>query len=1348
MYSVGAKAARAFSVGLDSFNPPTMEEQQAKQPYNSLLLNNDPYKQISNYQRRLGDAGQEVPKEKHSGLSNALLGALDIIDRPGNAVRNVVYDVFDDNSKVDVWGDLKRGITGQRHVYGSDILGEFGVKNRIGKTVGGLALDILLDPTTYITGGTAAGLRKGLATEVTRKAGREAIEDSLIKKGYMREDDLMERGVISKAFSQMTNKELSDVTLREAASKLGISKPPISSVESMEDIINKGWHEVNPDLISQQRKLLDQAITNTTDEVNQLERAFTNKTKSLIPGLAPILKKGEKSEEEVRWLMHDVNKVIDDSRVGIGKMDTYERAVRVIGILGDDAMGINKVLDEFSDVQIRLAGVFQDAFGLSGKDAWKMGVGAGKRLENKAYPGIDLMGVANAYRAMVVSRETRQGYETALHFANGLEQVYNKTMNTYYLKFMGQPFMNVTRQVSDRARILDRTIATSKFVKDNPVGQLGYGIRDALGYLFDTEYVTQRVARGVGGDARYEAAKALTKTITTYTRKETALAQQAKQMAENFFADIMDNPKLRRAVIIGIEGMGKLGLENADAGLDAAARALWVKTAKDLTPEEIDVVEEYIAKTQVLANSLFESDMSEIERRLKAFGKESQELPASVDKSLEGAEKRKAEKEFAEAMGELEGVNKLKYNTLNYYVPHTYKSNNGLDINDLVTTQSERQQLMGARNLKKDFMETRTFKSLAQAEAHGGLDPVYDVVSAFASRIYETRKMAIQNEFTMDLEYMLKHTDQFEGIDNVLSKSAQPGMVQLPDAWSKFYATPEVRQNLTRLINAAESNAGSAYLKQIFDKFTNAIKTLQTSLSPSFLLRNIVGESLMNWFANVSPVAHDMATKIMQDRSKTSVFRIGDSYFLNGVPLIRKRVGENGDVYVEIGKAYTNKTLSPETIKTFQDSIKDNYSWSDALDRRQSGWLNPEESFEAHVHNVLAGTGLPTYRMNGKDYLAFEIMDKFYEHGLGWSGITKGNLIENMQDLVKKRTILNTSIKYPTEYMKGVGDFTETWTRLAHFVDRVDSGMDWKSASNDVRQFHVDYRDLTVPEKESFRRIAPYYTYMRKNTPIQIRQMLLNPGKFQMINHLVQESYNTLKSDAQYTGQQITTPDYLKENLAIPWDIDNNGNIRYMNWNLPIVDVARLQLNTRDFIDTNLVSMLHPLVKALPELYMNRSMSTEAEISKYSGETAPLMSGWDEGIRTSKPSQYFLNQLGIVNTALGSAGQIAAHQAGQDNPGKPFVGYPVALTGTKSLFPLVNSEQARNSNAYRYRDQLQEHVRMLQEEQGVEIPQLPRQGNAVGDRVLRLLAELAGVPTTPSADMPDPFMEKYNYYNY
>ena len=124
-------------------------------------------------------------------------------------------------------------------------------------------------------------------------------------------------------------------------------------------------------------------------------------------------------------------------------------------------------------------------------------------------------------------------------------------------------------------------------------------------------------------------------------------------------------------------------------------------------------------------------------------------------------------------------------------------------------------------------------------------------------------------------------------------------------------------------------------------------------------------------------------------------------------------------------------------------------------------------------------------------------------------------------------------------------------------------------------------------------------------------------------------------------------------------------------------------------------------------MYMTKSMGADAALTRYPGETAPLMSGWEEGPQTSKLADYMLSQLGVANTIRTSGGQILARLTGQpEDPGKPFVGLPVSLTLTKSLFPLINSQYAANSQAYQYRDQLQDYVQMLQNERGVYVPPL------------------------------------------
>ena len=90
-------------------------------------------------------------------------------------------------------------------------------------------------------------------------------------------------------------------------------------------------------------------------------------------------------------------------------------------------------------------------------------------------------------------RATARGIEDAIKFANGLEVVYNKTVNATYLKFMGKPFLNVTDTIVRGADLLTTSLATSRFVQSTKIGRGLYNAGDALAYALNTEHRTKRV---------------------------------------------------------------------------------------------------------------------------------------------------------------------------------------------------------------------------------------------------------------------------------------------------------------------------------------------------------------------------------------------------------------------------------------------------------------------------------------------------------------------------------------------------------------------------------------------------------------------------------------------------------------------------------------------------------------------------------------------------------------------------------------------------------------------------------------------------------------------------------------
>jgi len=72
----------------------------------------------------------------------------------------------------------------------------------------------------------------------------------------------------------------------------------------------------------------------------------------------------------------------------------------------------------------------------------------------------------------------------------------------------------------------------------------------------------------------------------------------------------------------------------------------------------------------------------------------------------------------------------------------------------------------------------------------------------------------------------------------------------------------------------------------------------------------------------------------------------------------------------------------------------------------------------------------------------------------------------------------------------------ENLRRLILFVDRWKHGDTFELAASSVRKWMFDYKELTEAERRIFRRVAPFYTFLRKNIPAQLHGMVKRPGMY------------------------------------------------------------------------------------------------------------------------------------------------------------------------------------------------------------------------------------------------------------
>jgi hypothetical protein len=1263
---------------------------------NPLIPENNPHKVVDHHKTSLTAGGFDVPERKSPSLMNGLMTVLDVIQRPQYMVTNTLEDLTDD--KKDSFGDVLKGmgqgLTGARKSYTTDVLDNLGWENNDAYTWYGKAKngdgslnfsntlrgllgfvgDVALDPTTYLTAGTlAAGkamAKKGLAKTAGKELGEKAIKAGITEGA----DDLVTSlaqafGRSEDAITKMASKhgnssELVMKIAKQLGNIDGVGKVDLGTARY---ILDNGLDVVNKDMIGDTIQQLGHTKSNFTDALNKTLSTRYGASgnlfgKNVTSGAFDIRKLDPMKQNDVldeminifspenaiRYTLEDKKKVmanlfdVTDPRASLYLKTMPDEEVAMIQTLfnafGDKASG-----GEIIERANKLLGTMTDDLG--------------KLRENPARTLRDALHNERSIRSKI--KKIDKGVE----FSNGIQQVLDDASGRFMLKYHN-PFTGTVKplvDLSDTVVSEGMRKATQAVVELNPIKPLV----DIAGWVFKPDYISSGLKKV---PHLYKLGKDVADDVTTFLHKETGLAKQALRGATGLFKnnpEFLGNQKLRRALTTYIQRendryaratwkyIAGEAIDSADTDaiealqkLEAVGALSKKYNALKLTPDEKSIVESMAAKVKVFNESMLQFDAN---RGLVFHG-------------VEG----------------VDPVELLEENTGKYVRHYPKKSKDALGA--ISVTQTQKDAMKGATSTVHSPGFKKRFQSIAMQEAEApDMEYVDDIITSMALRNHESLRVALNRRFTDSLKTSMK---EIEGFEDIISTQHKHGLVKTELGDDVFFVHPDMANQFTRVTQAFTTNQGEQKLLEYYDKLTNMIKQTQTSLNPAFLLKNWIGEPMMNWFAGVDLKSHKEAMDILKQIKTDDITKIGDDMYHKGKPMYRRVVKDVDGVKKEF-------LLDASETGQFKGSPKIPAS------------AMPLEGMEKAIAR---GENVKLFKFGNKEFTATEIMEKFEEMGLGWSGISKGNLIENMEKVIKREVLKSSDDALGKIKNIGMeaGDFVETWTRLSHFIDRLKKGMSFEDAAADVRRFHVDYRDLTSIERNKFRRIAPYYTYMRKNLPIQMRMLLTEHNKVGMVAHLVDSSHRAVSND-NFLGQDIDTQDYLKEGLAIPISVDDKGNVRYLNWNLPLADLSRLKYNAGDLFQTNVLDMLHPLVKTPMEITANTNLRFQSPIEKYEGEKAPILPNW-EGAPEVVPKQldYATQQFGVVQSLRKALGQGISQATGErEDPLKPR--NPLTYALLDSVLPLKNQQNVRNNQAYDYRDQLQQYITRLRRE-GKDVP--------------------------------------------
>jgi len=208
---------------------------------------------------------------------------------------------------------------------------------------------------------------------------------------------------------------------------------------------------------------------------------------------------------------------------------------------------------------------------------------------------------------------------------------------------------------------------------------------------------------------------------------------------------------------------------------------------------------------------------------------------------------------------------------------------------------------------------------------------------------------------------------------------------------------------------------------------------------------------------------------------------------------------------------------------------------------------------------------------------------------------------------------------------RAVGSFVENNARLTHFIDRLAKGDSVPDAAASVKKYLFDYGDLTDVEKRVFKRIAPFYTWTRKNIPRQLEHLVKEPEKFAAIYKIK----NLIEGDVEKPDERFLS-DYIKDNIAVRLRTDEAGNTQYFllgNW-LPAAQAL-------DFLSQpteNVFAMVSPVFKIPVEITSNKSTFFKNTLGERSLiERYPFETGTYLGLAMRKRTINLLKNIRLLN---------------------------------------------------------------------------------------------------------------------
>lgn len=260
------------------------------------------------------------------------------------------------------------------------------------------------------------------------------------------------------------------------------------------------------------------------------------------------------------------------------------------------------------------------------------------------------------------------------------------------------------------------------------------------------------------------------------------------------------------------------------------------------------------------------------------------------------------------------------------------------------------------------------------------------------------------------------------------------------------------------------------------------------------------------------------------------------------------------------------------------------------------------------LRKLTKAIGLSDYKVNkilnrkagGKTYREWAQIMK--EKGV----ISKASMGYNLEEAIEKIGKTDPLVRrlnpflMDNAYFKGsreVGAVIESSARVQGFIMDIEKFVgDGKAttgaideAVRNVKKYFFDYENLTEFEKRYLKRIIPFYSWVRKNVALQLDQLTRRTGMMETVA-------KTYKGLTDEDIDMADIPEWIREQVGIPFDETDEGMAKVIMPDLPIKDINKLpvridmeggipipRVQWSGAVD-EFLSMAHPVFKTIATL--------------------------------------------------------------------------------------------------------------------------------------------------------------------